>query len=266
MNQEKVNRLIDQIQSQGRYSFAREEILLKSGQSIHAVRRTLERLQQKGRIVLVSRGFYVIIPLEYREGGILPAEWFIQDLMNHFGLLYYVGLLSAAALHGAAHQRPQEFQVLIEKQLRPISVKGLKLHFFAKKKLDVSFGIVQIKTETGFFKASNPELTALDLVKYQEASGGLGNISAVLAELGEKINGKELLVISRRQKSLVCIQRLGYLLDHLGHESKTEESALWLSKQKSYPVLLDPSGRRGKSPFSKKWRLFENQAIEAEIL
>ena len=265
MNQEKVNRLIDHIQSQGRYTFAREEIL-KSGQSIHAVRRTLERLQQKGRIVLVSRGFYVIIPLEYRESGILPAKWFIHDLMNHFALPYYVGLLSAAALHGAAHQRPQEFQVLVEKQLRPISVKGLKLHFFAKKHLDLSFGLVQIKTETGFLKASNPELTALDLVRYQEASGGLGNISDVLIELGEKIDGKELLAISRRQKNFVFIQRLGYLLDHLGHESKTKELALWLSKQKPYPVLLDPSDRRSKSPFSKKWRLIENQSIEAEIL
>lgn len=266
MNQKNTNYFIDQLQSQGRYSFAREEILVKNGQSIHALRRALERLQQKGRVVLVSRGFYVIIPLEYRESGILPAEWFIHDLMNHLDLSYYVGLLSAAAFHGAAHQRLQQFQVLSQKQLRPIFLKGLTLRFFLKKNLYLSSGIVKIKTETGFLRASSPELTALDLVKYPKPSGGLGNISTVLSELGEKISGNELLVFARREKRFVYIQRLGYLLDHLGYASRTEALASWLSKQKLHPVLLDPSQRKGEFLFNKKWRLFENQTIEAEIL
>ena len=33
---------------------------------------------------------------------------------------YYSGLLSAAEYHGAAHQRPQAFQVFLAKNRRPI--------------------------------------------------------------------------------------------------------------------------------------------------
>jgi len=266
MNQEKISLFIDQIQSQGRYSFNLEEIIQKTRQIERAVRRALERQQQRSRIVLVSRGFYVIVPLEYRESGILPPEWFIHHLMAHLSLPYYVGLLSAAALHGAAHQRPQEFQVLIEKQLRPILVKGLSIRFFMKKNLDVSSGTVQIKTETGFLKASGPELTALDLIKYPVGSGGLGNIATILLELAEKISADELILIAHKERSFVYIQRLGYLLDHLGFASKTESLAHWLFKQKAYPVLLDPAQTRGESSFNKKWKLFENQIIEAESL
>jgi len=266
MNQEKISLFVDQIQSQGRYSFGLKEIIDKTGQIERTVRRTLERQQQRGRIVLVSRGFYVIIPLEYKESGILPPEWFIHDLMAHLNLLYYVGLLSAAALHGAAHQRPQEFQVLTEKQLRPILVKGLSIRFFVKKNLDVSFGTIQIKTETGFLKASGPELTAIDLIKYPIASGGLGNIATILLELAEKISADQLILIARKEKSFVYVQRLGYLLDNLGFESKTVSLAQWLIKQNAYPVLLDPAQSKEKSSFNKKWRIFENQIIEVESL
>ncbi len=266
MNQEKVVQYIDQLQSQGKYSFTRQEVLQKTKQPLRAVRRALERLQQKKRVVLVTRGFYVIVPLEYRESGILPAEWFIHQLMEYMELPYYVGLLSAAALHGAAHQRVQEFQVLTNRQLRPILAKGLMIHFLVKKNLDVSSGVIQVKSETAYIRVSSPELTAIDLIKYSKAAGGLNNIATIFLELSETINGDELLKLARKERSTVFIQRLGYLLDHLGFESKTESLAQWLSGQKIHPVLLDPAQKKGKSLLNKKWKLIENQTIEAESL
>lgn len=265
MNHEKVVFFIDQLQSQGKYSFTREDVLQKIKQPLYAIRRALERLQQKNRVVLVTRGFYVIVPLEYRESGILPAEWFIHQLMEYLGLPYYVGLLSAAVLHGSAHQRVQEFQAVTDRQMRSILTEGLKIHFLMKKNLDVSSGIIQVKTETGYIRVSSPELTAIDLLRYSKAAGGLNNIATIISELGERINADELLKIVRKEKSLVFVQRLGYLLDYLGFESKTEPLAQWLSGQKSHPVLLDPAQKKGKSPINKKWKLFENQTIEAEI-
>jgi predicted transcriptional regulator of viral defense system len=69
---------------------------------------------------LIREGFYVIVPLEYASSGILPPEWFIDELMKFLRQPYYVGLLSAAAIHGAAHQQPQEFHVVIPEALRSI--------------------------------------------------------------------------------------------------------------------------------------------------
>ena len=55
------------------------------------------------------RGFYLIVDPGHRELGALPATAWIDDLMRFHGVPYYVGLLTAAALHGAAHQQPMAF-------------------------------------------------------------------------------------------------------------------------------------------------------------
>jgi hypothetical protein len=52
-----------------------------------------------------SFGVAVVVPPEYREAGCPPASWFIHDLMRFLGQPYYVALLTAAAIHGAAHQQ-----------------------------------------------------------------------------------------------------------------------------------------------------------------
>jgi predicted transcriptional regulator of viral defense system len=263
---EKTGLYIDQLQSQGRYTYTREELAQKTGQSTRAIRRALERLQEKGRIALITRGFYVIVPLEYSKSGILPAEWFIHHLMSYLGLSYYVGLLSAAALHGAAHQQPQEFQILIDKQRRPILMKGLRLHFLLKKNLGAVSGVIHVKTETGFMNVSNPGLTALDLMRYSKAVGGLNRVATVLSELAEKIEPAALLSAAQNDQCLAFVQRLGFLLDHLGYESKTLPLSGWFAAQKPFSILLDPAKPRGGSPFNKKWMIFVNQAIEADDL
>lgn len=58
------------------------------------------------------RGFHVIVPPEYRNLGCLPPDQFVPQLMEHLGLVYYAGLLSAARLHGAAHRAPMVFKPL----------------------------------------------------------------------------------------------------------------------------------------------------------
>lgn len=266
MLQEKTGLYIDQLQAQGRYSFTLEELVKKTGQSLKAIRRALERLQAKTRITRVTRGFYVIIPIEYRQSGMLPAEWFVHDLMNYLGSQYYVGLLSAAALHGAAHQQPQEFQIMVNRQRRAILVKGLRLRFFYKRCLDASSGIVSLKTETGSIDVSGPELTAMDLVRYQKSIGGLSQVASVLAELAEKVKPAALRDVILREKSMAFCQRLGYLLDRLGFAAKAHPLSDWLAAEKPLSVLLDPSRPRGKSPVDRKWRVFENQTIQIDEL
>jgi len=92
-----------------------------------AFRKAASRLAKKNRIVRIRSGFFVIVPLEYRAAGVLPAEWFIADLMNYLEQPYYVGVLSAAALYGAAHQQPQQFQVVTTAPQRGIQKKNLVL-------------------------------------------------------------------------------------------------------------------------------------------
>jgi hypothetical protein len=123
------------------------------------------RLQKQNRLVMPRRGFFVIVPLEYRSASAPPPAWYIDALMRFHGRPYYVGLLSAAALHGAAHQQAQEFQVITDRALRPAIAGRTQLRFFHKRH-QAQTPTVAMKVETGTMLLSSPEATAFDLVRY----------------------------------------------------------------------------------------------------
>ena len=109
-----LSALVDDLQSGGRCTFDRSEALSALRVDALNLKKAATRLGSKRRIVAPRRGFYVIVPLEYRATGAPPPSWFSDNLMRHLGRPYYVGVLSAAALHGAGHQQPQEFQVMTD--------------------------------------------------------------------------------------------------------------------------------------------------------
>jgi predicted transcriptional regulator of viral defense system len=115
---------VNQRQKSGLYAFTRSEVLQQLELRSGALAKALQRLSVVGRVSCVRKGFYVIVPLEYQTIGSVPAEWFIDDLMRFIGQPYYVGCLSAAAIHGAAHQRPQEQQVVVPAHVRMVDKKG----------------------------------------------------------------------------------------------------------------------------------------------
>jgi hypothetical protein len=92
-----------------------------------AIEAALRRLKRRGRIASPRRGFYVLVPVEYREAGCPPVSWFIDDLMRFLKQPDYVGLLSAAAIHGAAHQQPMLFQVVTDRPSRPVRVGRVRI-------------------------------------------------------------------------------------------------------------------------------------------
>lgn len=175
---------LERLQSQGRYSFTGSEARVETGLLSRAFQSALERLVAKGRVASPRQGFHVIVPPEYRSLGCLPASWFIDDMMGHMDTPYYVGLLSAAALHGAAHQRPMELQVAVDRPLRPVSWGRVRVHFIESSRLP-DIPTVRMRTETGYMKVSTPEATAFDLVHYYHHAGSLSNAATVLGELAE---------------------------------------------------------------------------------
>jgi len=92
-------------------------------------------ISEKDEIAQIRQGFYVIIPPEYSKQGIIPPYLYIDDLMKSLDKPYYVGLLSAAALYGAAHQQPTGYTVITQSPA-PRSIDKLKILFFPWKIFD----------------------------------------------------------------------------------------------------------------------------------
>jgi hypothetical protein len=64
---------------------------------------------------------------------VVPADWFIDDLMGHLGRRYYVALLSAAARHRASHQAPQVFQMMADGRVLDRAIERVRLRFYASE-------------------------------------------------------------------------------------------------------------------------------------
>ncbi|MBI2716204.1 MAG: type IV toxin-antitoxin system AbiEi family antitoxin [Rhizobiales bacterium] len=181
-----------------------------------------ERLQRRKHLLNPRRGFYVIVPPQFASWGAPPPAWYIDALMRHEHQAYYVGLLKAAELHGATHQAVMEFQVVAGKRLPKIHAgRNMIVFYYRKDMRAVASGLEDHKTDTGTMKISTVELTALDLLRYPQAAGGIDNIATVLTDLEPKIDAAKLAALSQKAERPVA-QRLGYLLDRLGHQERTE--------------------------------------------
>jgi predicted transcriptional regulator of viral defense system len=252
------------IRAHGRYSFTLDELRKEFNVSYPTVKQSLYRFKLKKEIAQIRQGFYVIVPPEYSTHGVLPTVMFIDSMMNYLGKPYYVGLLTAAALHGAAHQQPMtEFIVSQTPAPRHISNKKMRLIFVAKKKL-LQEGIIQKKTPAGYINVSSPDLTAFDLLENIHTFG-INRITTVLQELYEEMHPSRLVKIAKLIDNKANIQRLGYILDTVVNEEKLANSLYKILNKNCFsPVPLSPQkGRKGR--IDDKWQIIVNMQIESDL-
>lgn len=253
---------VDDLQSRGQYTFTREHVEAQTGRSSVAAQSALRRLKAQGRIVSPRRGFYVTVPPEYRAAGSPPASWFVDDLMGHLSQPYYVGLLSASAIHGSAHQQPMVFQVVTNKPTRAMRAGAIAIEF-AMSGIVEQMPVIDQQTETGTMRVATAETTAFDLVRYPVAAGHWANVATVLAELSERIDPRALATIAPLVR-LPDVQRLGYALEAIGATGVAGPLARWLRSQRPRAVPLQPDGT-AHATLDRKWRVLANVALETEV-
>ena len=257
---------VEELQKKGKYTFSFNNVKNVFPGSLEALKLSLNRLKKKDKIVPVRKGFYVIVPAEYANMGIMPPILFINDLMKFLKKPYYVSLLSAAALYGAAHQQPMEFFVTnIPPSNRAVKTKGIKINFITKSKMP-DFGIVEQKTDTGYVKVSCPELTAYDLIYFQNRIGGLNRVATILDELVEEINGKRLRQMVEQDFSTASLQRLGYFLEIVLDKSKLANSIYeGLHPKQMFRIPLRSGGEKKDWPVNDRWNVIVNEEVESEL-
>jgi predicted transcriptional regulator of viral defense system len=263
-----VGQWIEQIQSKGRNSFSLKE--LKAAPVSHSgigIERALDRLLAKKKIVSIHKGYYIIISPQYSAKGILPPNLFIDGLMKFLHRKYYVGLLSAAAMHGAAHQQPQEYFVVTElPALRPMSKRGLKINYVNKNNINNNF-VEQRKTEAGYIDISSPALTALDLIQFEHRIGGLNRAATILNELVEEMKFDQWNSTLLREVSNSSIQRLGYLMQNVLDKKEHADHIYDICKEmhkKFYRTALKSKANKKGFSQDNRWKIVPNIIIEID--
>ena len=213
-----------------------------------------------------SPGTYVPIPSQYRSWGAVPASHFVDPLMNHLGHPYYVGFLSAAEVHDAAHQRPQVFQIVTTGRLAGRTFGRVRLAFITSASTS-NRPVIKPNTPTGTMRVSTPEVTVLDLVGDPIHGGGLSNVATVIGDLLEddKLDIVQLVKVAEHYPVSV-IQRTGWMIEHGASEIRKSfdlEPLIDIANRRAERTLLSPSGpRRGKTDL--RWRVVVNVDVESD--
>lgn len=259
------------LQSKGRIVFAAEDAVEVLGTNRGAFLDAAQRLQRQGKLISPRKGFYVAVPPQFASWGAPPPSWYIDALMQQEAEPYYVGLLKAAEIHGASHQAVMEFQVITAKRMSKIRAGRNVIAFYYRKDIrEIVDGIEETKTDTGRMKISSPALTALDLLRYGNATAGINNVATVLSDLGSKIDADQLALLSMKFEKPV-VQRLGYLLDILDRRSITGKmhNALMSRGLTGWTELdrkeaRDPLFAPDPAERDQRWRIIVRRAPEVD--
>ncbi len=237
--------------------------------STQLVKTELGNLVRKKAIASVYRGFYVIIPTHYALRGSVPPTYYIDHLMRYLGKPYYVSLMSAAELSGAAHQRPQRFSVTTQLPRSRVSTgKNPFLVWSYRRDIDSEL-LWEKNTETGTLKYSSPELTALDLIQYSRSIGGLPRAATVLEELIEAMDARRFTQRLCDYATRATLQRLGFVLEKVLSEQEMADAVFCRMKasgRKLPYVPLDRGGSKKATAIDKRWKITINCEIEPEDL
>ena len=214
---------------------------------------------------MVYKGFYVIVPVQYRLKGVVPPPYYINELMAYLKKPYYVGLLSAAAVYGAAHQRAMETQVVtIPPRSRTSRNKLISWNY---RQQIPSHLLVTKNAEMGIIKYSNPELTAVDLVQFATNIGGYGRVATVLAELAELVDINKIVDVIPFTTT-PALQRMGYLLENVLFEREKADTLYNMLRESKTALKSVPLSTEQPltSAEHNRWRVNPNINIEIDEL
>lgn len=261
-----VSEYTKQLLSFEEYSFSLDEVIANSSKEATAIRRELNRLIEKNEIVNLRKGFYLIIPPRYSHSQKLPMQLYVEKLFRHLNRKYYIGLYSAAKIHGASHQQTQGDYLIIETP---------KFNTIKKKNFDIQFhttgnwpknNIEKKKSDAGIYKVASPVLTFIDLIHHHAKLGGLNRMLASLEEITEELNESNLLSLLDWYENKSSLQRAGFLLEELlGPNSFSDMIFQRLNQHPFYPVLLSPKKNEKPGSANNRWKIDVNLMLESDL-
>jgi len=250
--------------SHGISSVTTEEIATILGVPTSHVPARLAPLRERGEIVSPASGLWLPVSPEYSSWGAPPAIEIINAMMRHFQTDYYVGWLSAAALHGASHHAPQVFQVATFKAIRNRQVGRSRIYFYQRNHVN-SVSTFRYETRAGTAIVSSRETTLMDLASNPLISGGLNNVANILIEFhGDSPIDTIQLSDAATAFPAAAIRRLGWLMEHFLDDADASPLFGTLESRTGTPSFLSPSSK-DRGPLDRHWNLYINTEVEPDL-
>ena len=264
VNKIKASELAYWLLSRGISTITTDEIATLLSIPKNQVPQRLASPKKRGEIVLLANGLWVPVPPDYKTWGAPPAIDVIDALMRHKNADYYVGWLSAAALHGASHHAPQVFQVAVSHAIREKDFGRSRLRFYQRNHVNL-IKKASFETKSGYALVSTREMTLLDIACDISAVGGIDNAANLIIELVEASSPDfDVLLDISKHYPTSAIRRLGYLMEQFTGASSLGRLQSISEERKAAISSLDPQSANA-GPIDKHWQLRINKEVSPDV-
>jgi len=221
-------------------------------------------LRRKNEIISPAHGLWIPIPPEYMTWGAPPAIDIIDILMRHLNVEYYIGWLSAAAIHGASHHAPQVFQAAVSRSIRQKNIGRSKLQFFYREHIK-KISLIKIDSKNGTVPVSSRESTLLDIANDIKIVGGINNAANLVIELCEAEKPDIAAVIKvADQYPVTAVRRLGFLMETFTSIPGLSKLEKHCERRKTAISILDPQAQ-STGTINTKWNIKINREVSPDV-
>jgi len=240
------------------------ELSVLLGVPENQVRQRLAPLLKRGEMVSPARGFWVPVPYEYRQWGAPEAIYYIDKMMRYLHVDYYVGWMTAAAIHGAGHHASHVFQVATSRFVADRKIGRSDFRFFQRGNVG-ALPILRHQTKTGAVNVSTRAATMLSIVSDLKLASGLDNAANIVIELsdteesfvGEVAACAGLFPIS-------ALRRLGWILENYTHTQDLGQLAV-ISRDSDVVLSKLSMYKAYSNRIDEVWSLDINERIEPDV-
>lgn len=218
----------------------------------------LHDLEAKGWLHRYARGTYRIVPPEWGPDRLPNLDVHATALANAPD--GYVGLASAASLHGLTTQSRRAVFILLPRRKRKIELDGNTIRFVTVKPAHI-FG-TEKRLELGeCITVSDPEKTALDCLEYGIGTFDFTELTAIVAAVLRRGQWQRLADYVRRFASGPLARRLGAL----GALAGITLPAVLLETLQSFPVPMTPIALDPTRPVTRKNSVDRNWRVRMNV-
>jgi predicted transcriptional regulator of viral defense system len=216
----------------------------------------ISRLMRKGWLTPLSRGTYLIVPLEAGVMGKYSEHEFV--VASHLIEPYYIGYWSAMQYHGLTEQVPITVFVATTRHVtnRSRSILDSRYRFVtvAEKKF---FGFSRVLIANSAVNISDKAKTIVDSLDHPEYCGGVSEAAKALWGAKDDVHMEDIVDYGIRMGNSAVLKRLGYLVELLGMETPPSVlDRICVNIRKGY-TLLDPLEKR-EGRHTARWNLIIN--------
>jgi predicted transcriptional regulator of viral defense system len=255
-------RLLSSLAAEGKSVFTLPEAQKIAGVSDYAIRLLMSGLVKKKWLIRLTKGKYLIVPLEAGEEGEHTENWFVVARSLIEPEQYYLSHYSALDIHEMLTQPALTIYICTAVRRIPKKILGATFRFIFTKPANL-WGLEDVwVTPSQKVKTSNLERTIIDCLDRPDLCGGISEASKGIWTKRNEIDYPKLVDYAKRYNKKSVIKRLGFILETYSLGSKDTVSQLKEELTSSY-TLLDPSlPVAGK--FKSSWKVRAN--IEPEEL